>query len=433
MSGKFLVAAGTSALAVVGAGLFYYNNQKQLKKKLSESSGKILSDSEFIEALKTVKLSEKTIKIVKATAPVVGEHAVEITSAFYPLMFKNNPEALYYFNKANQNKGMQQEALAHAVVAYASNIDNLEAVVPLLKVIAERHCALSVTADLYAIVYKNLMLAIAKVLADALTPEIVDAWSEAVVFLSKACIDTEAGLYKTLEARSGGWKGERKFVLKSKVKVADDTVQFEFVPTTGEEGIAFTAGQYLTIRCPNLSPRHYTITSASGSKSLMCTTRLVSGGEVSTYMHKQLKVGDEVLLGAPCGLFSPEEGESISLISAGIGITPMYSFLKAVDSKSVKSILHFETSDKRMAFKTEFTEAKANIVYTEGKDRKTLIQENAKRIVSKSGSECTYYLCGPKEFMSEMTKALKSNGAKNINSEVFGTGTAPVVHCPMSL
>ena len=72
-------------------------------------------------------LSPKTIDIVKATAPVVAEHAESITRRFYTLMFAGNPEVQAYFNPAHQHSGGQQRALAGAICAYAANIDNLGA------------------------------------------------------------------------------------------------------------------------------------------------------------------------------------------------------------------------------------------------------------------------------------------------------------------
>src|SRR5262245_5661559 len=92
------------------------------------------------------QLSEQTIEVVKATAPVIAEHGLKIVTTMYRNMFRDNPEVKPYFNQANQASGAdktrasqteafneqlfapaggQQLALAQAVFAYASNIDNL--------------------------------------------------------------------------------------------------------------------------------------------------------------------------------------------------------------------------------------------------------------------------------------------------------------------
>jgi len=51
------------------------------------------------------------------------------------------------------------------------------------------------------------MLAIGEVLKDVLTPEITEAWSQAVLFLAGVFIKAEDSIYKKRENRSGGWKG----------------------------------------------------------------------------------------------------------------------------------------------------------------------------------------------------------------------------------
>ena len=72
-------------------------------------------------------LSQATIDIVKATAPVVGENAEKITTTFYKIMFDRYPMVKEFFNQSHQREGLQQKALANAVVAYALNIENLGA------------------------------------------------------------------------------------------------------------------------------------------------------------------------------------------------------------------------------------------------------------------------------------------------------------------
>merc|ERR1719229_1777102 len=235
---------------------------------------------------------------------------------------------------------MQAQTLAKAVVAFASNIDNLGVLGPAVEKIAHRHVALVVTPELYSIVHSNLMLAIGEVLGDAVTPEIGEGWSNAVLALAEILTNAEEELYQKVEARKGGWRGMRDFEVTGIQKVAEDTVQFDFMPKDGSStGIEFSPGQYLTIRLPSsdiAAPRHYTATSkADGSVAgLQCTTRLVSGangnpaGEVSTYMHKKMQVGETVQLSAPVGVFTPgvADGGKVAFVTAGIGATPAHAW-----------------------------------------------------------------------------------------------------------
>lgn len=371
-----------------------------------------------------MSLSHQTIKVIKATAPVVAEHATAITTNFYPTLFKNNPEALHFFNKTNQSKGMQNKALADSIVAYASNIDNLGAIGGVVEKIAHRHVALNVTPELYPIVHDNLMIAIGDTLGDAITPEIGEAWSDAVMFLAGVCIDAEERIAQQAASRQGGWRGEREFELVRKVEQAAGTMSFDLAPTDGYSGgFEYSSGQYLTIRINGKTPRHYTLTSASGDTTLQCTTRLLDGGDVSSYMHGEMAIGERCLLGPPVGIFTPQHSDSDAvLISAGIGVTPMFSFLGSIGPR-VKHAMHVDQSPERHAFRTEFEQAGVDckFIYTDESGMPDLSKE-AERLCETVGPEAEYYVCGPPSFMSTMEEELQKRGASNVFSEKFGTG-----------
>lgn len=87
-------------------------------------------------------LSQHTMDVVKSTAPVLEVHGVEITKTFYKNLFEANPALLNIFNHANQEKGRQQTALANTVYAAAVHIENLPAIIPVVKQIAQKHRSL---------------------------------------------------------------------------------------------------------------------------------------------------------------------------------------------------------------------------------------------------------------------------------------------------
>ena len=122
-------------------------------------------------------LNQKTIDIIKSTVPVLKEHGVEITKTFYNTMFENKPEVKAMFNMARQESGEQPEALAA------------------VKKIGMAHVNSSVKAAHYPIVGENLLLAIKKVLGDAATEEVLNAWAEAYEVIAKVFIDVEKDIY----------------------------------------------------------------------------------------------------------------------------------------------------------------------------------------------------------------------------------------------
>ena len=66
--------------------------------------------------------SEHAVAIVKATAPAIEAHGVEITTAMYARLFQN-AEVKRMFDQAAQASGEQPKRLAAAILAYARNIE----------------------------------------------------------------------------------------------------------------------------------------------------------------------------------------------------------------------------------------------------------------------------------------------------------------------
>jgi len=137
-------------------------------------------------------LSEKTIEIVKATAPVVAENAEAITSTMYEIMFTNHPEVKELFKDSQPD---QHKKLAAAVGAYAANIDNLAVLDKAIEKIVNTHIRTKVQPEHYPIVGVSILEAIKKVLGEAATPEILDAWKEAYFFLADVLIAKEKVQY----------------------------------------------------------------------------------------------------------------------------------------------------------------------------------------------------------------------------------------------
>lgn len=141
-----------------------------------------------------MSLSENTISIVKATAPAVAANAETITTTMYEILFSKNPELKELFKNASPD---QHKKLAAAVVAYASNIDNLAVLTGAVEKMAHSHVSALVKPEHYPIVGGALLEAVSKVLGDAATPEVINAWKEAYFFLADVLIAREKELYAT--------------------------------------------------------------------------------------------------------------------------------------------------------------------------------------------------------------------------------------------
>ncbi|MDO6458467.1 hypothetical protein Q4494_15365 [Celeribacter halophilus] len=91
-------------------------------------------------------MSPQTITIVKATVPALEQHGPLITETMYRHLFRDAHIAVL-FNQANQKKGTQRLALAHAVLAYARNIENLPALGAAVERIAQKHIGYAIMPE----------------------------------------------------------------------------------------------------------------------------------------------------------------------------------------------------------------------------------------------------------------------------------------------
>ncbi len=143
----------------------------------------------------TALLSARTIDIVKSTAPALQQHGVAITTRMYERLFVD-PEVKALFDAAAQASGEQPRRLAAAILAFAQNVDKLEALTGAVDRMAARHVATHVRPEHYPQVAAALLPAIKDVLGEAATDEVLGAWGEAYGMLADILVAREAELYR---------------------------------------------------------------------------------------------------------------------------------------------------------------------------------------------------------------------------------------------
>lgn len=377
-------------------------------------------------------LSQQTIDIIKSTVPVLEQHGVTITKTFYKNMFEKHPELLNVFNRANQQRGRQQTALANTVYAAAAHIDNLEAIIPAVMQIAHKHRALGILPEQYPIVGENLLAAIKEVLGDAATDDIINAWAEAYGVIADVFISIEEDLYKQTEA-NGGWRLFKPFKVAKKVNENDEVTSFYFEAEDGQPLPDFKPGQYITVRVKvpgdeYTSVRHYTLSEPLNNNQYRISVKREDAcepnGVVSNYLHDQVNEGDSIELSAPAGLFTLEQNNNpVLFVSGGIGVTPLNTMLQTIESGRNVTFVQTARNDKAVAFKEQI-EKKVNELngtyrvfysdetgYLTKEDLAPFIQENTE-----------VYICGPAPFMEAVISIARDLNVPgdNIHFEFFG-------------
>lgn len=384
-------------------------------------------------------LSQETINIIKSTVPVLEQHGKTITTVFYKNMFEAHPELLNVFNHANQSQGRQQTALANAVYAAAANIDNLGAIIPAVVQIAHKHKSLGITPEQYPIVGYHLLGAIKEVLGDAATPEIIGAWGEAYQVIADAFIGIEKEMYDKAEQMDGGWRTFKEFKIVDKVVESDVITSFYLKPVDGQPLPTYKPGQYITIRVTIPGEtytlnRQYSLSQAPTDDTFRISVKREDecnpNGKVSVFLHRSMNVGDTIEVSVPAGDFhlDTDSDTPVTLISGGVGITPMmsmYEFMAKNTPERQVAFLHSARTRKHQAFNDVITELNASlpasqyaVLYSEEGDGFINREFLASHVIE--GSDI--YVCGPMAFMQAVIKELYALGIpeEKVHYEFFG-------------
>ncbi|SDR78744.1 nitric oxide dioxygenase [Halopseudomonas litoralis] len=384
-------------------------------------------------------LSQNSKDIIAATLPAVREHAGTITAVFYPLMFERYPAVKAYFNEAHQRQGTQPQALANAVVAYAGNLDRLELLGDAVSLIVQKHVSLNIQPEHYPIVGECLLAAIKEVLGDAASDAVLGAWGEAYGQLADILIGAEEERYRQNEQKTGGWRGERRFVVQRKEVESEVITSFYLVPSDGGTLAEFMPGQFtcvvVDINGRSLR-RNYSLSDRPGLGHYRISVKREAEGEVSNFLHDQVQVGDELNLTAPSGSFVlNQQQRPLVLLTGGVGITPAISMLQpALESGRQVHFLHGALNSRTHAFRAhvdalaqQHDNLKISYVYSDPLEDDQahgtgfFDQQKLSAMLPDSADVDVYFL-GPKAFMQNCQKMLNELGipAENQRYEFFG-------------
>lgn len=416
-------------------------------------------------------LTVDQVAIVKSTAPVIAEHGNSVTSLFYQSVLEQQPSLHNVFNQTNQVNKHQPRALASALLAYATHIDDLGVLSPAVERICQKHASLFIRPEHYPVVGDALIRAMGTVLGDACTPAIVDAWTAAYWQLANIFIARTAQIYTAAE----GWTEWRDFVIIDKQMESHDITSFYLKPVDGMALPSFLPGKYVSVRIDHprfgyKQSRQYSLSEGPRKGHYRISIkREVAGGDgnqtpdaespshpgwISNLLLDEKDLDHILELSHPAGDFYLDSTKEavlagpIVLLSAGSGITPMISILDTLLADRATqpiSFVHSATTTSAHAFSQfvrDTAKSRSNITSqtfisnicdtdTKGVDydyegRMTLDMLDEKHVHLKNGKS-KYWLCGPEGWMREIYNALKAHGVheERIMMEVFGTGTLP--------
>ncbi len=388
-------------------------------------------------------ISEASRPYIDASVPVLREHGPTITKRFYADMLGTHPGLTRLFNMGNQAQGVQQQSLAAAVFAYAANIGNPDALGPVVKRIVHKHVSVGLRAEHYPIVGHHLLKAIADTLGDAATAPLMDAWKEAYGSLARLLIAAEAEMYSTAGIQPGETRPLR--VVETTQESAN-VLSIRMVADDGRPLPAFLPGQYVSVAVDLPGGRHqlrqYSLSDAPGKDSLRISVKREDGGadtpagEVSNWLHANVKAGSVLQVSHPFGEFTPdtESDRPVVLLSAGIGITPMVAALhriaqvqpqrRVIFAHAARDRAHHALGAEVDALEAAMPNLEVVTFYEDAAGADDVLEGrmDVARLPAWPRAEADVYLCGPGKFMQAQWLALLHAGVPpaRLHREVFG-------------
>ncbi|HEX9091898.1 MAG TPA: ferredoxin reductase [Anaerolineales bacterium] len=230
------------------------------------------------------------------------------------------------------------------------------------------------------------------------------------------------------------------------VKVRQETVGVKTFTLTLPNWTQHRAGQHYDVRlsAPDgyQAQRSYSIASSPEQQGeIELTIERLEEGEVSTYLHDVLIVGDQVELRGPIGgyfVWEAKQGGPLLLVAGGSGIVPLMAMIrhrKAVGSKVPVRLLYSSHSYDEVIYREELDrlhqeDSGLEVLHTltreqprgwEGYSRR-IDMHMLEEVARPFGKDFIAYICGPTALVEGVANGLVKLGipADQIRTERFG-------------
>lgn len=187
------------------------------------------------------------------------------------------------------------------------------------------------------------------------------------------------------------------------VDATADTRVFELVPAAGASLPAWSAGAHVDVRLDDGTVRQYSLCGAPGARDVyrIAVKHVPDSRGGSRAMHERVRVGQVLAVSAPRNHFALADGARHHvLLAAGIGITPVFAMVQALQARGASYELHYFT---RSVADTAFHEVLSAAPY-QGRVHfhhgvGTRLRELLQSLLGTAAQGHHLYVCGPRRFM----------------------------------
>ena len=210
------------------------------------------------------------------------------------------------------------------------------------------------------------------------------------------------------------------------VKVNDLITRFRFVRRDGGPMPGFSGGAHTVVEMDDNGTRRlnpYSLMSdpADSAGYEISVRRDDTGRGGSLYMHREVKVGMEMLISPPVNLFQPEwRAKKHLMIAGGIGITPFIAQMAQLSAMGAKVELHYAARNAALgAYMPELQAKYGSRVHCYFDEAGQVI--DLKSLLSLQPLGTHLYVCGPKGMIAWVRNTAAAMGwpAGAVHSEEF--------------
>jgi tetrachlorobenzoquinone reductase len=215
---------------------------------------------------------------------------------------------------------------------------------------------------------------------------------------------------------------------------AENINSYELVLPEGGELAPFTAGSHIDLHLQNGMVRSYSLVNdqCERHRYVIAINKDAAGRGGSIFAHDTIKAGDIVTVSAPRNNFMlHEEAEYSALIAGGIGITPLLSMIRRLETLARPWRLFYAARTRRAAAFLDDLDAIGPGVHRnfhlDFDDERAGRMFDLDAIVANAPDHAHLYCCGPAPMLEAFEKATAGRPAGHVHVEYFQARQAPAL------
>jgi vanillate O-demethylase ferredoxin subunit len=213
---------------------------------------------------------------------------------------------------------------------------------------------------------------------------------------------------------------------------AENINSYELVAPRGGDLVPFSAGSHIDLHLSNGMIRSYSLVNdqREPNRYLIAVNKDAASRGGSKFIHDAVRVGDIITISHPRNNFALHEDASHSvLIAGGIGITPLLSMIRRLETLGRSWELYYAARTRfSAAFLNELNTLRPNVhlnlhVNFDQEPAGRMFELDA--VLKKVASDAHVYCCGPIPMLEAFEAATVSRPPANVHVEYFKAKEKP--------